>query len=217
MKIGILGTGSVGATIGTKLVALGHEVKLGSRAAGGEKAVAWARQAGAGASEGTFADAAMFGEIVFNCTHGVASLEALRAAGAANLRGKILVDVANPLDFAKGMPPRIVTGPDGESLAEQIQRAFPEARVVKALNTINANVMVDPARVAGGDHDLFLAGDDAQAKARVRDLLGACFGWKRFVDLGGLVAARGTEAYVLFWVQLWGAFGRADFSVKVVR
>ena len=131
MKIGILGTGMVGTTIGNKLVALGHEVRLGSRAAGNEKALAWVKQAGARASQGSFADAAGFGELVFNCTNAHASLDALHAAGAANLHGKILVDVANPLDFSKGMPPTLFVGND-DSLGERIQRAFPDAKVVKS-------------------------------------------------------------------------------------
>jgi 8-hydroxy-5-deazaflavin:NADPH oxidoreductase len=140
MKLAVLGTGIVGATIASKLVALGHEVRMGSRTTGNERAVAWAEEAGAGASEGTFADAATFGEVVFNCTAGTASLEALSAAGEENLAGKVLVDVANPLDFSQGMPPTLAVC-NTDSLGEQIQRAFPDARVVKTLNTVNAEVM----------------------------------------------------------------------------
>ena len=107
MRIGILGTGVVGATLGTKLAQLGHDVKMGSRSATNEKAVAWARAAGGKSSAGTFADAASHGEVVFNCTSGIASLEALKAAGGKNHDGKVLIDVANPLDFSKGMPPSL--------------------------------------------------------------------------------------------------------------
>src|SRR5438270_12965293 len=162
MRVGVLGTGTVGTTIGTKLVELGHEVKMGSRSAGNEKAVEWAGGAGEGASEGSFADAASFGEIVFNCTAGTASLDALRSAGSDNLSGKVLVDVANPLDFSKGMPPTLSVCND-DSLGEQIQRELPDVRVVKALNTVNASIMVDPSQVPGSV--IFVCGNDDAAKA----------------------------------------------------
>jgi predicted dinucleotide-binding enzyme len=216
MKIGILGTGIVGQTIGSKLCALGHDVRLGSRQANGDKAVAWVKAAGAKASQGTHADAAAFGELVFNCTQGAGSLEALRAAGAGPLAGKILVDVANPLDFSKGMPPSLWVS-NTDSLGEQIQRAFPDVKVVKTLNTITAEVMVDPARVAGGDHDVFVSGNDAGAKKRVETILREWFGWRRVIDLGDITTARGTEAYLLLWIRLWGALGTAAFNVKLAR
>jgi predicted dinucleotide-binding enzyme len=216
MKIGVLGTGIVGSTIASKLSALGHDVKMGSRSAGNETARAWAAGAGPGASEGSFADAASFGEVVFNCTAGVHSLDALEAAGAGNLAGKVLVDVANPLDFSQGMPPRLSVC-NTDSLGEQIQRAFPEARVVKALNTLNCLVMVDPARVPG-EHDAFISGNDDGAKAQVRELLGS-FGWpaERIVDLGDITGARGAEMYLLLWLRLFGAVQTGDFNVKLVR
>jgi predicted dinucleotide-binding enzyme len=216
MKFGVLGTGMVGEAIATKLVALGHEVKLGSRSAKNEKAAAWVGKAGKGASQGTFADAAAFGEILFNCTRGDASIEALRQAGAANLRGKVLIDVANPLDFSKGMPPTLFVSND-DSLGERIQREFPEAKVVKTLNTVNAGVMVDPGRVNGGEHTLFVSGNDAGAKATVTGLLREQLGWRHVVDLGDITTARGTEAWLLLWIRLWGALGTADFNLNVVR
>ena len=215
MKIGILGTGMVGTTIGNKLVALGHEVRLGSRAAGNEKALAWVKQAGARASQGSFADAAGFGELVFNCTNAHASLDALHAAGAANLRGKILVDVANPLDFSKGMPPTLFVGND-DSLGERIQRAFPDVKVVKSLNTVYCDVMVEPGKLKG-DSDIFVSGNDAAAKGRVSEILRGWFGWKSVVDLGDITSARGAEAWLLLWVHLYGALGSRDFNVKLVR
>lgn len=215
MKIGILGTGAVGQTLGTALTARGHEVTMGSRTATNEKAQAWAQRAGKNAAHGTFADAARHGELIMNCTSGAGSLDALRAAGAASLAGKVLIDVANPLDFSKGMPPTLAHRGD-DSLAEQIQRAFPDAKVVKALSTINCNVMVDPARVPG-EHDAFVCGNDAGAKARVTELLTRDFGWKRVIDLGDLTRARGLEAYVLAWVAMLQAFGTADFNIRVVR
>ena len=216
MRIGVLGTGMVGRAIATKLADLGHEVKMGSRTAANESAAEWVASAGAGASQGTFADAAAHGELVFNCTAGEASLAALESAGAENLAGKVLVDVSNALDHSRGMPPGLFTS-SFDSLGEQIQRAFPDTRVVKALNTVNCEVMVEPSKVPG-EHDVFLCGDDEAAKARVVELLQS-FGWpaESVVDLGDLSSARGMEAYLLLWIRLWGALGTGHFNVKVVR
>jgi 8-hydroxy-5-deazaflavin:NADPH oxidoreductase len=213
MRIGVLGTGMVGQAIATKLVELGHEVTMGARAAGNEKAVEWAAGAGQGANEGSFADAAAHGELVFNCTAGTASLEALQAAGEEELRGKVLVDVANPLDFSKGMPPTLSVSND-DSLGEQIQRAFPETRVVKALNTVNASVMVSPIAASNP----FVCGDDAAAKEQVTGLLGD-FGWPAdsVLDLGGIDAARGMEMYLPLWLGMMGALGTPNFNIAVVR
>jgi 8-hydroxy-5-deazaflavin:NADPH oxidoreductase len=216
MKIAVLGTGMVGKAIASKLVGLGHEVTMGSRAADNQAATAWAAEGGERASHGTFAAAAAGAELVLNCTAGAGSLEALRAAGEQNLAGKTLIDVANPLDLSHGMPPSLlVTGTD--SLGEQIQRAFPSTRVVKALNTVNCEVMVDPSRVPG-DHDVFICGDDEDAKTEVRDLLGS-FGWpeRSMIDLGDITTARGTEGHLLLWLRLWGVVGSGDFNIKVVR
>ena len=216
MRIGVLGTGMVGPAIATKLVSLGHDVRMGSREAGNEKAVAWAAEAGEGASEGNFADAASHGELVVNCTAGVASLEALGAAGEDNLAGKVLIDIANPLDFSHGMPPTLAFCND-DSLGERIQAAFPAARVVKALNTMNCQVMVEPTRVPG-DHAVFISGDDEDAKREVVGLLGS-FGWprERIVDLGGISAARGTEMYLPLWLSLYGQLKTGDFNIGVIR
>ena len=215
MKIGVLGTGMVGTTIGSKLVALGHEVKLGARKAGNEKAVAWVAKAGAGASEGSFSDAAAHGEIVFNCTLGTASVEAVKAAGEANLDGKILIDTTVPLDLSRGFPPSITMRGE-DSLGEQIQRALPGIKVVKTLNTVNCNVMVDPARIAG-EHDIFVSGDNPDAKERVTAILRDWFGWKSVIDLGDITTARGTEGYILMWLRLYGAMKTADFNIRVMR
>lgn len=216
MRIGVLGTGSVGNALAGKLAALGHDVTMGARDAGNAKAAAWAKGAGSKAQAGTFADAAAGADIVFHCTLGATALDALRAAGAANLNGKVLVDVSNPLDFSKGMPPSIFTG-SGDSLGERIQREFPAAKVVKALNTVAAAVMTDPSRL-GGPSDLFLCGNDAGAKERVRGIL-EDFGWKKenLIDLGDIQAARATEAYLLLWLRLYGLFQTSDVSVRVVR
>ncbi|HEX8825775.1 MAG TPA: NAD(P)-binding domain-containing protein [Archangium sp.] len=215
MKISVLGTGMVGETIASKLVELGHEVKMGSRSANNEKATAWVKKAGARASQGTFADSAAFGEILFNCTLGSGSIEALEAAGKQNLKGKILLDLSNPLDFSKGMPPTLFVS-NSDSLGEQIQRAFPELKVVKTLNTVSANVMVDPARIPG-EHSVFVSGNDAEAKNRVKQLLTEWFGWKQIIDMGDITTSRGTEAYLLLWIRLWGALGTPDFNVHLVK
>jgi predicted dinucleotide-binding enzyme len=214
MRIGVLGTGMVGTTIGTKLAALDHEVMLGSRTPDNEKAVAWAKESGG--SHGTFADAAAHGELVFNCTSGVGALDALEAAGADNLAGKTLVDVSNPLDFSQGMPPTL-TVCNTDSLGEQIQRAYPDTQVVKALNTMSCLVMVDPSLVPG-QHDVFLAGDDAGAKAQVRELLES-FGWPAtaLLDLGDISAARGMEMILPIWLRLYGATGTGTFNFHVAR
>ena len=214
MRVAVLGTGTVGRTLASALLRNGHEVRLGSRTAGNEAAVAWAEQTGGPASEGTFADAAGFGEIVINATAGAASLQALDMAGAEQLAGKVLLDVANPLDSSQGMPPTLTVCND-DSLGEQIQRALPDVRVVKTLNTVTAAVMVDPTLVLG-DHTVFVAGDDPAAKAQTAELLQE-FGWPAgsILDLGDITAARGTEMYMALWLRLWGAAGTAILNVEV--
>jgi predicted dinucleotide-binding enzyme len=214
MRIGVLGTGIVGRTLGSALLSNGHEVRIGSRAAGNEAAVAWSEQIGGPASEGTFADAAGFGELLINATAGAASLEALEMAGFEQLAGKVLLDVANPLDTSRGMPPTLTVCND-DSLGEQIQRALPDVRVVKTLNTVTAAVMVDPMLVEGS-HTVFVAGDDASAKAQTAELLQE-FGWpaSSILDLGGITAARGTEMYMALWLRLWGAAGTPILNVEV--
>jgi hypothetical protein len=214
MKIAILGTGMVGDALGTKLVQLGHEVRMGSRTKGNVKAIEWVKKNGAKATEGTFADAAKFGEIVLNCTSGVGSLEALKQAGSQNLKGKILIDVANPLDFSKGMPPTL-TICNTDSLGEQIQKAFPETKVVKTLNTTNCLVMVNPSMLTDG-HDLFISGNDAAAKAEVTELIKKWFGWKRVIDLGDITTSRGTEMLLAIWIRLMVALKTPNFNFKIV-
>jgi 8-hydroxy-5-deazaflavin:NADPH oxidoreductase len=217
MRIGMLGTGMVGRTLATRLVELGHEVRMGARSADNEHAAAFAAAGGSAASAGTFADAAGFGELVVNATAGTASFDALRAAGAERLAGKVVVDVANALDFSGGFPPRIAVGPN-DSVGERLQAAFPDARVVKTLNTVNAALMVDPGQ-AGIEHVVFLSGDDDAAKAEVRELLGG-FGWgdEQVLDLGGIATARGPEMYLQLWLGVAGALGGVyDFNVAIAR
>lgn len=200
MRIGVLGTGTVGTTLAGKLRELGHEVEVGSR--DGSK------------GDGSFADVAAHGELLLNCTAGTASLAALELAGDENLSGKVLVDVANPLDFSGGFPPRLSVCND-DSLAEQIQRRFPDARVVKALNTIGAPVMVDPDSVPG-EHTIFMAGDDAAAKEQVLELLES-MGWprSRVLDLGGIAASRGPEMYLPLWLSLYSRNGSPVLNIEV--
>jgi predicted dinucleotide-binding enzyme len=215
MRIGVLGTGIVGQTIGTKLIQLGHDVKVGSRSADNAKGADWVKRTGDRASQGTFADAAAFGEIVFNCTAGTGSLEALRQAGEANLSGKLLIELANPLDFSRGFPPTLSVC-NTESLAEQIQAAFPQTRVVKSLNTINCNVMVNPSLVPG-DHDVFVSGNDAAAKTEVTTILRDWFGWRNVIDLGDITSARAVEMYLPLWLRLLGAFKTPTINVHVMH
>jgi len=217
MKIAVLGTGMVGNAIATKLVQLGHQVMMGSRTANSEAGQEWLRTVEGKAQIGTFADAAAFGEIAFDCTNGANSLAALRQAGIANLRGKILVQVSNPLDFSKGMPPTL-TVCNTDSLGEQIQSEFPDVRVVKALNTVNCDIMIAPSRLPG-DHDLFICGNDAAAKQQVAKYLSEWFGWKlgNIIDLGDITNSRGTEMYLALWVRLWGVVGNPHFNIHVVQ
>jgi len=216
MKFAVLGTGMVGNALATKLVSLGHEVRMGARDKANEKAAAWARQNGAKASHGTFADAAAFAEIAIVAANGAVVLEVARQAGPDNLAGKVVIDVTNPLDFSQGMPPALIAEfANTNSLGEELQKALPTARVVKALNTVNCQVMVDPARVPGKT-DIFLCGNDDAAKQTVRELL-VSFGWTDPIDLGPISAARGTEGMMPFWLRMYGALGSADFNYRIER
>jgi predicted dinucleotide-binding enzyme len=218
MKIAILGTGMVGNAIGTKLVQVGHDVTMGSRSAANENATKWAVPLGERARPATFADAAAFGEIVFNCTGGSHSMDALNAAGAESLRGKILIDVANPLQPADDGS-IILSFCNTDSLGERIQKAFPETRVVKALNTVNCDLMVNPSRVPG-DHNLFVCGNDAAAKSEVTRHLGTWFGWKaeNIIDLGDITGARGTEMFLPLWLRLFQkVVENPHFNIHVIR
>lgn len=213
MQIGVLGSGVTGQTVATKLVQLGHEVMIGSRDEANPSSVAWARDAGQHALYGTFMNAASFGEIIFNCTMGMYSLSALEMAGADNLNGKVLIDTSNPIDRTTDRWTLTVCNTD--SLGEQIQRAFPEAKVVKTLNTVNANVMVDPAKLLERT-DVFVSGDDIEAKATVVKILRDWFGWKQIIDLGGIESSRSVEMYVLLWHSLRNAISSQRFNIKIV-
>jgi 8-hydroxy-5-deazaflavin:NADPH oxidoreductase len=214
MNIAVLGTGSVGHTLGSKLVERGHTVMMGARSESNERAAAWALGAGPLASHGSFARAAAFGSVIINCTSGTASLAALEMAGADNLAGKILMDVANPLDYSSGRLRLTVVNTD--SLGEQIQRAFPRTRVVKTLNTMNCQVMVNPGLLPG-QHAVFVSGNDAQARAEVAGYLKDWFGWPAVIDLGDITTARGPEMLLPLWVSLMDVMDTTIFNVTIVR
>jgi predicted dinucleotide-binding enzyme len=227
MKIGILGSGIVGLTFSAKLVELGQDVMLGTRDVarllertepgfyGNPPFREWHAQHPQ-VKVGTFAEAAAHGELLFNVTNGAGSLEALGLAGEGNLRGKILIDIANPLDFSQGMPPTLTVA-NTDSLGEQIQRAYPTVKVVKTLNTMNVNLMINPRQLADGGHTVFVSGNDAEAKAQVTQWLKDWFGWRDVIDLGDIATARGSEMYLPLWLRLFSALQVPLFNVKVVR
>ena len=226
MKIAVLGTGMVGRTIAGALAGLGHDVVIGTRdpqatlartepdMMGTAPFAQW-HAANTGIGVAAFADAATGAELIVNATNGAGSLAALSAAGSGNLAGKVVMDISNPLDFSRGMPPSL-NPVNTDSLGEQIQRSFPEAKVVKTLNTMNAHVMVDPARVAGGDHSVFVSGNDADAKAAVTAILKG-FGHRDVIDLGDITSARGAEMILPIWLRIWGALGTGEFNFKIAR
>lgn len=212
MRIGVLGTGDVAKAIGRGLITLGHEVKMGSRTANNEKALAWVAESGPRASAGTFADAAAFGELVVLATLGVANEEALRAAGLDQLAGKIIIDTTNPLDFSTGGPRLAVSGED--SGGERVQRLIPTAKVVKAFNTVGNAFMFRPT-FPGGPPDMFIAGDDKEAKKQVSALL-ADFGWG-VVDAGAITSSRYLEGMCLVWVLTALETGKWAQAFKMLR
>ncbi|WP_448003411.1 NADPH-dependent F420 reductase [Agromyces bauzanensis] len=226
MKVAVLGTGMVGRALAGRLAELGHEVTVGTRdveatmargesdAMGNPPYADWA-QTHQRVMLATFADAAAGADLVVNATSGRVSIAALEAAGRDHLAGKVLLDVANPLDYSHGFPPSLFVS-NTDSLAEQIQARFPEARVVKSLNTMNAFLMADPRQLADGDHTVFVSGNDADAKQVVTELLRA-FGHTDIIDLGDLSTARGTESLLPVWVRLYGVLGIPMFQFKIVR
>ena len=226
MRFRILGTGVVGKTIAARLAGLGHEVMVGTRdpeetmsraepdAYGNPPFSVW-QEEHPEVRLATFAVTAAHGEMLVNATAGGVSLEALELAGETNLTGKVLIDIANPLDFSKGTPPTLSVS-NTDSLGEQIQRRFPEAKVVKTLHTMNAYLMVNPAQLARSDHTVFVSGDKAEAKATVTELL-TSFGWTDVIDLGDITTARGTEMLLPIWVRLFGVLQKPIFNFQIVR
>lgn len=216
MRIGIIGAGNAGTTLGSAFAGQGYSVMLGTRSP--EKLANWLRQEGVDrhdARVGTLKEAAAFGDILIHAISGQGAIEALQAAGEDNLRGKALLDISLPLDFSEGRMKLFTSA--GESLGERIQAAFPEAKVVKAMNHIASPVMVNPGIVAGGEHDLFMCGNDEAAKLAVSALLKEAFGWKRIYDLGDLSAAQATEGLVLLASRVAGALGHGMMNFKVAH
>lgn len=226
MKIAVFGTGMVGRTIAARLAEFGHDVTIGTR----DPAATLSRSDGDAMGRppfrewqglnpsvklSTYAGAAARAEMLINATNGNGSLEALHAAGAQNLNGKLLMDISNPLDTSGGMPPALFTS-STDSLGEQIQRAYPDVKVVKTLNTVTASIMAYPQQTAGGDHQVFVSGNDAQAKAAAAEVLKS-FGWLHILDLGDITTARGPEMYLPLWLRLWGALGTGMFNIKIVK
>jgi 8-hydroxy-5-deazaflavin:NADPH oxidoreductase len=223
MKIGIIGSGVVAQTLGAKLVELGNDVVLGTRDPAKldeKKNMAgtlreWIAKTGNKGKVASFKDAATHGDLLISAVHGQNTIEALKLAGADKIGGKVLIDTGNELDFSKGMPPGALAS-QSNCLAERIQAAFPSLKVVKSLNTIGAPVMVAPQALAGGEHTVFVSGNDTAAKAAVAEVLKS-FGWKDVLDLGDISSARGPEMYMAMWLRLWGATGTGMINVKVVR
>jgi 8-hydroxy-5-deazaflavin:NADPH oxidoreductase len=228
-KIAILGTGSVGQAYASKFITLGYDVMLGTRNVSEKLAETSKNSYGSPPfSEwysanntvrlGTFNEAALFGEIIMNATMGANSINALKMADLKNLNGKILIDVANPLDFSKGMPPSLLPElSNTNSLGEEIQRTFPDVIVVKTLNTMWNGLMVNPAMLNGGDHTVFICGNSSEAKEKVKEILKS-FGWldKNILDLGNISSARGTEMFLPLWLRIFGATNNGAFNIKIV-
>ena len=230
MKIAIIGTGIVGRTLASRLVELDHDVMMGTRNVSDKLASSakdnngnppfneWLKT-NSRVKLGSFAEAASFGELVINATNGINSVTALILAGAKNLAGKVLIDLANPLDFSKGMHPDLLPGLNNtNSLGEEIQKTFPDTKVVKTLNTMWCGLMVNPKLVGKGDHVNFISGNDIEAKNKVKKLLNE-FGWhdKNIFDIGDITAARATEALLPIWLRVMGITKNGAFNFKIVR
>lgn len=226
MQIAVLGTGPVGQSLAAKFAELGHEVTIGTRDVAvtmtrtepdtfGNPAFPVWREQHPGIGVETLSTAAAGADLVVNAINGLGAVSALETAGANNLAGKVLIDVANPLDFSEGMPPSLTIS-NKDSLGEQIQARFPDTKVVKTLNTMNAYLMVDPGQVGGGEHTAFVSGNDSEAKKQVQGLLES-FGWTDVLDLGDITTARGAEMLLPLWARLYGALDNPMFQFKIVR
>jgi hypothetical protein len=230
MKIALIGTGIVGRTLASKLLEVGHEVMMGTRnvqnklastekdSYGNPPFSEWLRT-NSKVKLGSFAEAAAEGELIINATHGSSSVSALILAGTKNLEGKILIDIANPLDFSKGVPPGLLPGLNNtNSLGEEIQKTFPGAMVIKTLNTMWCGLMINPDLVGNGDHMNFISGNSAEAKNSVKKLLYQ-FGWleKNIIDIGDITGARATESMLPIWLRLMGVLKGGVFNFKIVQ
>lgn len=215
-KIAVLGTGMVGNTIGSKLIQLGYEVKMGSRTADNKNANEWVKKNGDKASSGTFDEAAEFGEMILLCIKGDAVITVAESINPSFVKRKTIIDISNPLDFSKGMPPSLIDKySNTNSLSEELQKRFAEANIVKTLNIVSCVVMVDPS-ITKGEPTMFLCGNNDNAKKQVKDLLEQ-FGWKDIIDLGDITGARGMEMLLPIWVRTWGAINNGYFGFKILR
>jgi predicted dinucleotide-binding enzyme len=217
MKIGILGTGEVGHLLGSRLIENGHQVMMGGREANNPKGLEFVNKHSSNASYGRFSEAAAFGEIVFNATNGRFALDALKLANTS-FAGKIIIDVANPLDFSTKPPILIPEFANTNSIGESIQRNFPEAKVVKTLNTLGMALAVNPGQLNNGEHSIFVAGNDEAAKTRTKTLLTE-FGWKveNIIDIGDITGARAMELFLILSVRLLMSLGMPVFNIKVIK
>jgi len=227
MKIAILGTGIVGRTLAVKFATLRHEVTIGTRNVattldkqekdvyGNPPFKEWHDQHRE-IKLATYRDAARGADVIVNATSGQGSIQALKEVGEDNLNRKLLLDVANPLDFSKGMPPSL-SPVNTDSLGELIQRTFPNSKVVKTLNTMNAFLMVDPSLIKG-EHHVFMSGNDDDAKRMTKEILQS-FGWpaSSIIDVGDITTARGTEMLLPLWIRLWSAWGTVNFNFHIQR
>lgn len=214
-NISIFGTGIVGRTLGTRLINLGYQVMMGSRTPDNEKAKEWVAQNGENARNGTFTDAALHADIILNCTKGSITIDVFEMAGKDNLKGKIILDLSNPLDFSNGMPPSLYPQwSNTYSLGEAIQDLLPDSKVVKTLNMVNCEVMADASK-CGGDGTMFLCGNDIDAKNTISGILKE-FAWKDILDLGDIKGARGMESMLPIWLRIWSSSGKGHFGFKIV-
>ena len=212
-RVGVLGTGEVGRRLAEGFRSRGHDVMVGSRVPDKPELVEWLSGPGTGIAAGTFAEAAAYGELVVLAVLGDAAETAIADAGRANFAGKVVIDATNPLDFSAGFPPKLsITGED--SLGERVQRALPDAKVVKAFNTISNAYFVDPS-FSEGRPTMLIAGDDEDAKRTVGDLL-ADFGWPDPIDIGGIEGSRELEAICIAWVKIGGRRGAWDHAFKLL-
>jgi hypothetical protein len=212
-RVGVLGSGEVGRSLAGGFLGHGHDVMIGSRDPGKPELREWLSGDGAGARAGTFAQTAEHGELLVLAVLGNAAPDAIADAGRDNFSGKVVIDATNPLDFSDGFPPKLsVSGED--SLGERVQRGLPDAKVVKAFNTIGSPYFVDP-KFSVGEPTMLIAGDDAGAKSTVGDVL-ADFGWSDIVDIGGIEGSRELEAICIVWVKIGGARGSWDHGFKLL-
>ncbi len=218
MKIAILGSGNVGKALATGLDSLNHEVYVGTRDVAEtltrDEIKDWA------SSHPTirvtsFADAVAAAELVINAISGHSTISVLQSVGADNLSHKVLIDISNPLDFSNGMPPQLFVK-DTDSLAEMIQREYPNAKVVKTLNTVNSASMIPALTPGKPEFTVFLSGDDPDAKSTVTEILRS-FGHTDIIDLGGIITARTTEMALPLWMSIAGKLDSWGINFKIVR